>query len=258
MLALCSLLVWAFVLVSMPVFFSGALLVFLLTFPFDRRRVLLHLYGCLWASVYVWVNPLWRNRVRGREKLPWRGPAVLVANHASLVDILVLYGLFRPFKWVSKSSNFRIPFVGWNMVLNGYVSLTRGAAESVRKMMGRCRELLAMGSPVLLFPEGTRTLSGDLQPFKEGAFRLAVDAGVPVIPIAVSGTFETLPKHGWVLRQRMRSLVEVLDPIDPRTCDGVEGLRDATRQAIARALARRAGGPPAPPEDRGREAAVRG
>jgi len=238
-----SLLVWGFVALTMPLFFAGAFVVFLLTVLFDRRRVVLHLYGCLWASVYVWMNPLWRNRVVGREKLPWTRPAVLVANHASTVDILVLYGLFRPFKWVSKSSNFRIPFVGWNMVLNGYVPITRGAADSARRMMARCEELLAMGAPVLLFPEGTRSVTGELQPFKDGAFRLARQCGVPVIPVAVSGTYETLPKHGVVLRNRMSSVVEVLDPIDPGRYGSAGELRDAARSAIAAALERRSGEP---------------
>jgi len=237
--AVLSILVWAFTVLSMPILFAGALVVFLLTFAFDRRRVLLHLYGCLWASIYVWVNPLWRSRVVGRERLPWTKAAVLVANHNSLVDILVLYGLFRPFKWVSKSSNFRIPFVGWNMVLNGYVPLTRGAADSVRRMMARCQELLAMGAPVLLFPEGTRSVTGALQPFKDGAFRLARQANVPVIPVAVFGTYETLPKHGFLLRNRMRSVVEVLDPIDPARYASTAELRDAARSAIAAALERR-------------------
>ena len=238
MRAAFTFLYWAFVAVTMPVFFVGAVLVFLVTWTFDRRRVLLHLYSCFWGSFYVYMNPLWRSRVLGRGKLPWRGPAVIVANHASLLDILLLYGLYRPFKWVSKSSNFRLPIVGWNMWLNGYVPLTRGAADSVRRMMSRCEELLAMGAPVLLFPEGTRTATGALQPFKDGAFRLATQAGVPLIPVAVHGTFDALPKHGLVLHNRMDAVVEVLDPLDPRTFESVEALRDAARAAIAAALER--------------------
>lgn len=245
MYVVVSVLVWAFVLVTLPVLFVGALLIFLVTFPFDRRRVLLHLYSCLWGSLYVWTNPLWRCRFVGRERLPWRSAAVLVANHASLIDILVLYGLFRPYKWVSKVENFRIPIVGWNMVLNGYVSLTRGAADSVRRMMARCLELLAIGAPVLLFPEGTRTTTGELQAFKEGAFKLALQAGVPVIPIAIFGTYEALPKHGLMLRTRMDAVVEVLEPLNSRAYESPGALRDAARAAIAQALARRAGPLPA-------------
>lgn len=238
MLAAFSVLYWAFFVLTMPPFFLGALAIFLVTWPFDRRRVALHLFSCAWASFYVHMNPLWRSRVRGRERLPWRAPAVIVANHLSMVDILVLYGLHRPFKWVSKESLFRVPFLGWNMALNGYVPLRRGASESIRRMYARCRELLAQGSPVLLFPEGTRSASGALQPFKDGAFRLAMQAGVPVIPVALSGTWDTLPKHGHVLRNRMDAVVEVLAPIDPRSFPSHVELRDAARAAIETALER--------------------
>jgi len=219
-----------------PFFFAGAVAVFLLTAPFDRRRLLLHLYSCFWASTYLYVSPLWRVRVVGRGTLPWREPAVLVANHASLIDILVLFALYRPYKWVSKKENFRIPFIGWNMTLNGYVPLVRGERESIEAMMDRCRALLRTGTPILMFPEGTRSRTGQLQPFKDGAFRLAFEVGCPVIPIAVSGTGAALPKHGFVLRQRMDADVRVLPPLQVRDHDSVEALRDAARAVIGRAL----------------------
>ena len=236
MLAVFSALYWVFFALTLPISFALAVVIFLVTAPFDRRRVALHLFTCAWAFFYVRVNPIWRCRVVGRERLPWKGPAVIVANHLSLIDILVVHGLYRPFKWVSKASNFRIPFLGWNMKLNGYVPVTRGAADSVRRMMARCQVLLAEGSPVLLFPEGTRSANGELQPFKDGAFQLALQTGVPVIPVAVSGTHETLPKHGIVLRNRMDAVVEVLEPIDPARFQTVGALRDAARAAIAAAL----------------------
>lgn len=199
--------------------------------------MVLHLYSCAWAVFYVKINPLWKLRTTGREHLPWRGPAVIVANHASLVDILVLFDLMRPFKWVSKHENFKIPFVGWNMTMNGYVSLVRGDRVSVQKMLAECGQLLEQGSPVLIFPEGTRTRDGNLQAFKDGAFELAVRHGVPLIPVAVHGTGRALPKHGLILREHVDAHVEVLEPI------GVGGhdltptdLRDQARHRIAAAL----------------------
>lgn len=236
MLRVFSAAYWVFVVATMPLLFLGALAVFLLTAPLDRRRVALHLYSCAWASFYVLANPLWRERFEGRERLPWKGAAVLVANHLSLLDILVLYGLFRPFKWVSKAELFRVPVIGWNMRLNGYVPLRRGDPDSIRRMMDHCRAHLARGTPVLLFPEGTRSRDGRLQPFKDGAFRLAVEAACPVVPIALSGTAEALPKHGLALRQGMRAEVRVLAPIRPEDHPTVEALRDAVRAAIAAAL----------------------
>ncbi len=243
MLRAFSIAYWVFVALTMPPFFAGALLLFLLTAAFDRRRVALHLYSCFWASFYVYANPLWRCRVVGREKLPWRGPAIIAANHQSLVDILVLYALYRPFKWVSKAELFRVPFVGWNMTLNGYVSLRRGDRESIRRMWERCKELLRAGVPIVIFPEGTRSPTGRLQAFKDGAFRLAAETGCPLFPVAISGTFETLPKNGLVLRHRMDAVVEVLDPLDPAAYPSFEALKEAARAAIARALAARGGQP---------------
>jgi 1-acyl-sn-glycerol-3-phosphate acyltransferase len=227
---------WALICVTCPFFFVGALAVFLVTLPFDRRRVLLHLYSSAWAVFYVAINPFWKLRVTGREHLPWRGPAVLVANHASLIDILVLFALFRPYKWVSKIENFKLPFVGWNMHLNGYVPLARGDGASVRSMLARCSVLLRRGNPVLFFPEGTRTRDGRLQAFKDGAFELAVEHGVPLIPIAVHGTGRALPKHGMVLRGNVDCHVEVLEPLDPAAHEGVDDLRDEARRRIAAAL----------------------
>lgn len=231
-----SLFYWAFFIVTLPLFFAVALVVFVLTAAFDRRRVVQHLWSCVWGTFYVVANPLWRVRVTGREHLPWSGPAILVANHLSMLDILVLYALFRPFKWVSKAELFRVPFVGWNMVLNDYVRVWRGDRESIRRMMDHCRAHLARGTPILIFPEGTRSRDGHLQAFKDGAFRLAAEAKVPVIPVVLTGTYDALPKHGLMLRSRMDARVTVLPPISPADHPGHEALRAAARAAIAAAL----------------------
>jgi len=248
---LLSLAYWALICVTAPSFFLGAMVIFAVTALVDRRRIVLHLYSCAWASFFVAVNPLWRLRISGRDRLPWRGPAVLVANHASLVDILVLFGLFRPYKWVSKRENFQIPFIGWNMTLNGYVPLVRGDRASVVTMLDRCRVLLAQGSPILMFPEGTRTRDGHMQPFKDGAFELAHELGLPVIPVAVHGTRRALPKHGVVLRNHIDAHVEVLAPLDPAAFAGAAELREAARKRIGDALGEprtpKLVGVPAPP-----------
>jgi 1-acyl-sn-glycerol-3-phosphate acyltransferase len=109
-------------------------------------------------------------------------------------------------------------------------------------MMNDCRRHLAAGSPLMIFPEGTRSSTGVMGPFKDGAFKLAREAGVPVFPIAVRGTAESIPKHGIVMRHRMDAVVQVLDPLDPRDFASNEALREAARSAIAEALSK-----PAPP-----------
>ena len=234
MLRAFSAVYWVFVVLTMPIWWLGAFVLWLVATPFDRRRFLSQMYSCTWASFYVWMNPLWRARFTGRSRLPWRGPAVLVANHLSTLDILVVYGLFRPFKFVARADLFRVPAVGWNMWMNDYVPLVRGDRESIRKMMAHCRAHLARGSPVFIFAEGTRSRDGHLQPFKLGAFRLAAEAGVPVVPIAISGTGEALPKAGLVMTGRMAARVQVLEPIPPSPDS--DALRRAAHAAIAAAL----------------------
>jgi 1-acyl-sn-glycerol-3-phosphate acyltransferase len=232
MKALFSVVYWLYAAASMPFLFAGMAPLWILTTPFDPRRVAAHMYSCMWGYMYVAFNPLWRTHFEGREKLPWNGPAVIVANHLSLVDILVIYGLFRPFKWVAKGELFRIPFVGWNMVLNDYVRVWRGERESVKQMMAHCRQHLARGSAIMIFPEGTRSRDGRMLPFKEGAFKLASEAGCPLIPIAIAGSEVALPKHGFIFRQRANIRVRVLDPIDPKRFAAPEELKAAARAAI--------------------------
>ena len=193
--------------------FPVALLCWALTLPFDRRKVILHRLTCFWASLYTWLNPAWRVKVVGREKIDPNETYVMVANHQSLLDIFVLFRLFRHFKWVSKVENFRIPCIGWNMHLNNYIQLKRGDRSSIAVMLRTCRENLAAGNSIMMFPEGTRSLTGKLRGFKTGAFDLAKDAKRPLLPIVVHGTASALPKRGVVLQGRHRIVIEVLDPI---------------------------------------------
>jgi 1-acyl-sn-glycerol-3-phosphate acyltransferase len=121
-----------------------------------------------------------------------------------------------------------------------YVAVVRGDRASVEQMMLICREWLGRGIPVLIFPEGTRSETGAMQAFKDGAFFLALETGAPIIPIAIRGTAQTLPKHGLALQGRMDAIVEVLDPIDPAAFSSVPDLREHTRARIADALEHKA------------------
>jgi 1-acyl-sn-glycerol-3-phosphate acyltransferase len=227
-----SIVFWAFVVVSSLALFPGAVLLWAMTAPFGRRRVLLHLYTCFWASLYTWLNPLWPVTVRGREHVERGATYVMVANHLSLLDILVLFRLFRHFTWVSKAENFRVPVVGWNMRLNAYIPLKRGDRESVATMLATAEADLRNGISVMIFPEGTRSRDGRLKPFKPGAFQLAVATGLPVLPIVVGGTGAALPARGFVLRGRHPITLTVLPPIPAEGHDG-SALLDRTRSAIA-------------------------
>jgi 1-acyl-sn-glycerol-3-phosphate acyltransferase len=208
-----SLCFWIFLAVSSVLLFPVAVLIWAATALFDRKLVALHRFTCFWGSLYTWLNPAWPVQVIGREKIRPGVAYVMVANHESLLDILVLFRLFSHFKWVSKIENFRIPFIGWNMSLNRYIKLRRGDRESSAKMMQACEQALAGGNSIMMFPEGTRSLDGRLRPFKPGAFALAQRMGVPLLPIVLEGTGNALPKRGFVLQGRHEIRIRVLDEI---------------------------------------------
>jgi 1-acyl-sn-glycerol-3-phosphate acyltransferase len=233
-----SLLFWGFMLVTSMVFYPAALLLRAVTTPFDRRLRLLHTFSCFWASVYTWCNPLWRVRIEGKERIDRNAAYVIVSNHQSLLDILVLYRLFVHFKWVSKAENFRIPFVGWNMTLNRYIRIERGSARGNLAMMRGAEAALREGSSVMIFPEGTRSATGELGQFKAGAFELSLRSGRPVLPIVIQGTAAALPKRGFILRGKHAVRVRILEPVFPGRPAGTdaEALRAIVRGAIAREL----------------------
>jgi 1-acyl-sn-glycerol-3-phosphate acyltransferase len=251
-LAVFSLLFWGFLALSSILLFPVALGVWALTAPFDRRLRWQHRFTSWWASLYTWLNPLWRVRVEGREHIRPGTTYVMISNHQSFLDILVLFRLFSHFKWVSKAEMFRIPCIGWNMTLNRYVKLVRGDADSISRMMDVCQRHLAEGSSVMMFPEGTRSGDGRLRTFKHGAFTLAQRARVPILPILLEGTANALPKHGFVLRGRHAIRIRVLEEVPwatfgERPVDAVIADFEALyARALGQPLPRPTGGAAAP------------
>ncbi len=228
MLPILSTAFWAFLTLSSMLLFPVAVVIWALTAPFDRRKVLLHRFTCFWASLYTWLNPAWPVTVTGREKIRPDAAYVMVANHLSLLDILVLFRLFSHYKWVSKIENFRLPFIGWNMVLNGYIKLKRGDRESVIRMLQECEQSLGAGNSIMMFPEGTRSPTGRMRAFKPGAFELALRTQSPILPIVIQGTADALPKRGFVLQGRHPIRVTVLDEI-PAASFGNRSAEDLAR-----------------------------
>ena len=159
----------------------------------DRhRRLAQHVVNNLWAKAST--TPFYAVDLRGAENLPPAGDAaVYVANHQSFLDIYSLFHLDRPFKFISKTSNFLIPIIGWSMFLTGHVMLNRVDRRSQLKCLQQCMELLQRGAPVLFFPEGTRSLDRRMAGFKKGAFSVAVKAGAPVVPITLLGAGDLMP-----------------------------------------------------------------
>ncbi len=188
------------------------------------------------AVVTAALNPLWTFRRSGTPPPDPRRPYVVVANHESFADILLISHLPWEMKWLSKAELFRIPFLGWLMQLAGDIPVKRGEGRSAVEALQACRKVLAGKVSVMIFPEGTRSATGDMLPFKDGAFRLAVTAGVPILPLALTGTGSALPKRGFLLG-RSDAEVRVLEPIETAglTSKDVPALRERVRAEIAAA-----------------------
>ena len=228
---------WVVVGLTMPLLFLVAALIFAVTAPFDPDRRVLHAFVCRSCHAYLRVNPLWRVRVEGRERIP-RGPSVLVVNHQSMADVAACMGLHRPFKFVSKASLFSLPVVGWAMKMLRYVRLERGRPHSTRAMLDQCRHWLRRGLAVLMFPEGTYAPGAALLHFKPGAFVLARDERVPMVPVLISGTRDLVVGDGPWMAPRVNIRIRVLDPVDfPAGADAVQ-VAAAMRERFARELGR--------------------
>lgn len=235
---LVSLLIWAWIALATLGFTLMVGLSALLTAPFDRTRRLPQRLTAAWATAIMRANPFWRIAIVGQEHLPRRGAYMLVSNHASLADIIVLYQLKSPFKWIAKDSLFRVPLMGWSMRWAGNIRLVRGSQRSIRASFLQALQCLKAGVPVMAFPEGTRSRTGELGPFKRGAFQLAVKARVPVIPIAVCGTREIIAPNSWTFLPAKRMHVRVFPAIaaPPEAASAADWMCERARTLISAAI----------------------
>jgi 1-acyl-sn-glycerol-3-phosphate acyltransferase len=228
-----SVYFWAFMTLSSLLLYPVALLIRFLTFPFDKRLRMLHRFTSLWGSLYTWCTPIWKVQISGKHHLPGDTPHVIVANHQSFVDILVLFRLRIHYKWVSKVENFRAPLIGWNMTLNRYIPIVRGTMKGNLQMMRLCEEALRNGNSLMMFPEGTRSPDGAMRPFKDGAFELALRTQSPILPIVIEGTARALPKGGLLLDEARAIRVRILPEIPFSSCSGMSA-REVNRMVWER------------------------
>jgi len=212
--------------------------VWMVTAPFDKGRYWPGFVFRRLCVVHQWLNPLWKFRTSGVKITDPRHPYVVVSNHESFVDMLLISHLPWEMKWLSKESIFKIPLVGWLMYMSGDVKLIRGNKQSIVSAMKGCHDRLDKRVSVMLFPEGTRTRDGSLGEFKDGAFRLAIDTGCPILPLVVNGTREALKSGDWRMNVTDAE-VRVLEPIETAgmTKADVPVLRDRVRDLIAAELA---------------------
>jgi 1-acyl-sn-glycerol-3-phosphate acyltransferase len=240
LLKIYSLVAWTAMAITSIIITPFFLLVWACTFWWDRRRVAAHMMGTFWAWHYQSLIPFWKLRIEGRKKIPWKRPVVMVANHRSLIDILALYKIRRPFKWTSKDENFRLPFIGMVLSLTNAIRIKRESLRSGAQFLSQAEKEIARGSSILLFPEGTRSRTLEMRPFKEGAFLLAKKTGCGIIPIVHTGSEKTFDRGSWVLKGFAPIHIRVLDEIPVSEVIKLETkeLMQLTRKRMEEGIAR--------------------
>lgn len=180
---------------------------------FSRNGNVPHLMARFWANAILWMSGA-RVTVTGAEKLSRDRSYIYMANHQSNADIPVLLGrLPVQFRWLAKAELFKIPIFGRAMRGVGYISIDRSNRKSAFESLATAARTIRNGTSVLIFPEGTRSRDGRLLPFKKGGFVLAVDSGVPIVPVIIHGTSNIIPK-GHVMIRSAPVTMQILDPVD--------------------------------------------
>ena len=208
-----TILYYLVCLVAATVLFIASFIALVVCYPFDKKRVVVHRLS-KWITDVVFGLPIFMKReVIGLENIDPHKAYVMVLNHNSMVDILSIYNLPLVFKWVSKKEVYRIPIVGQLLYAHGDIVINRASAkEAMQLVHTRGLEWLKKGASVSIFPEGTRSKDGEIHNFKAGAFILAKDAGVPILPIVLDGT-NTMVRKGWLVNWRNKITIRILPAI---------------------------------------------
>lgn len=185
------------------------------------------------------VNPAWQLKISGDFIDNPRNPYVVVSNHQSMADIPLLSNLPWEMKWVGKIELFQLPLIGWMMKISDDIPVNRKDPRSGAKMILRAMRVLEERCSVIFFPEGTRSPDGRVGRFNDGAFHIAVKTGVPILPIALEGSYGCLPKKSWRFGLPQTIFVKLLPtvPTAGLTVDDVPALRDRIRQSIIEQVA---------------------
>ncbi len=190
--------------------------------PFDPGRRVVHWLTMIMTRIFNGGNIYWRTTVEGKENLDPKKSYVVVINHQNMMDIPTLYNLTFHFRWVSKQEVFRLPFFGQYLLIHGDIAIQRGNAKvAMRKVIEDGSKWLSRGVSVAIFPEGTRSKDGEIHRFKSGAFNLAKEANVEILPIVMDGTKGAFTKYG-LFRWRNKMRVKVLPSISQEVVSATE------------------------------------
>ncbi len=226
-----SIYVWVCYVVLFLLFFVAILAVFILTFPFDKYRKTANRVLSLMAWCLIHISPGWKISMSGTEKYDPSKPTIFICNHESFLDIPLLYQLPWKMKWVVKHSMTYIPVMGWMVKLTGQLTINRSSKSALKKLTNLVKPLKDL-VPVMIFPEGTRSMDGKLQSFKNGAFLLAMEHGFNIQPIIVDGPYEVLISGSKLMNPNGDFKISVLDAINPDEFDNMMTLKNHCRQLI--------------------------
>ena len=216
-----SIAIWVAGAVLTIFLFFVSLFFTIVLFPFDKQRKVVHAQCFWWANALIGLNPYWNVCVSGLENIDKHKTYVMVANHQSLADIVVMYKTHMQFKWVVKNSLFKVPFIGWCLWLGKHIKLSRGRFGSIKKVYREAASWLKKDMSVLFFPEGTRSETGRMNEFRNGAFKLAIREKKSILPISISGTREAISKGSWIFKTKVSAKLTILPLID--TADFQQG-----------------------------------
>lgn len=185
--------------------------------------------GKIWSQLfcYILLIPV---KVKGRKNLDKKTSYVFVANHQGSFDIFLIYGfLGRNFKWMMKKSLRKMPFVGKACESARHIFVDRSSPRKILETINQARETLTEGTSLVVFPEGARTFTGHMGYFKKGAFQLADELQLPVVPLTIDGSFDIWPRTGgWIKWHRMTLTIHA--PIPPKG-HGIENIKETMNEA---------------------------
>jgi 1-acyl-sn-glycerol-3-phosphate acyltransferase len=189
----------------------------ILVIPFalaDRSGRAYHWFGRMWSRSFLLLYGI-HVKVEGVHHIHKHEYYVFAPNHTSYVDIPVILGCIpHNICLVLRSSLTRIPVWGWSLLVSPFIIMDRSRPAKSKKSIAKAIAKINAGSSVLLFPEGTRTPDGNLHPFKRGAFHLAYQSGAKVLPVALIGTFDVLPRQKKLPRTNMKVTVRIGEPLE--------------------------------------------